>query len=270
MERTDDVGTQPQAGGTLNALARTDKDAARDIGEALQSRIHRNETAGDDSQAATQAAGLRQRLAAEITKFDPARARALPFWGGAALVAVLAALDVVPLNWAAQAFGLTNAGTWLITGILLVASLAAMLGFELTRTNHRKRLALIVVVSLGFGVLLLLRMQFLMAVAGESLLTALLQAVVLTAISAGLVLCGSAVMARTQHYRIAKAKAEVRHAEQIADTAASKRADAEKLLRRHVEVLHLRVSTATAPDGTDPATWAADLEREIQALFPEP
>jgi hypothetical protein len=151
-----------------------------------------------------------------------------------------------------------------------VASLAAMFGFELTRTDHRKRLALIVVASLGFGILLLLRIQFLMAVAGESLLAALLQAVVLTAISAGLVLCGSAVMARTQHYRIARAKADVRHAEQIADDAARKRAEAERVLRRHIEVLRQRVSTATAPDGTDPATWAADLEREIQALFPEP
>jgi hypothetical protein len=98
MERTDDVGARPQAGGALNTLARTDKNAAREIGEARQSRIYRNETAGDESQAATRAVGLRQRLAAEITKFDPARARGLAFWVGAALVAAFVALDVVALN----------------------------------------------------------------------------------------------------------------------------------------------------------------------------
>ena len=269
MERTDGVSTQPQAGGALSALARTDKHAAREIAEAQQSRIHRNETAGDEGQAEAKADGARQRLTTVITKFDPAGVRVLTFWAGATLIAVLAALDCVPLNWAAQAFGLPSAGTWLITGILLVASLAAMLGFELTRASRRKRVALVVAVALGFTGLLLLRMQFLMAVAGEPLPTALLQAVLLTAVSAGLVLCGSAVMARTQHYRIATAKADVRHAEQVAESTASKRAEAEKRLRRHVAVLRLRVSTATAPAGTDPASWAASLEHEIQALFPE-
>ena len=269
MERTDGVSTQPQAGGALNALARNDKHAAREIAEALQSRIHRNETAGDEDQAEVKAEGARQRLIAAITRSDPAGVRALAFWAGAAVIAVLAALDCVPLNWAAQAFGLASAGTWLITGILLVASLAAMLGFELTRANRRKRAVLVIAAAFGFTGLLLLRMQFLMAVAGESLPTALLQAVLLTAVSAGLVLCGSAVMARTQHYRVARAKADVRQAEQVAESAASKRADADKRLRRHVAVVRLRVSTATAPEGTDPATWAASLEQEIQALFPE-
>lgn len=269
MDRTDDVGTQPQAGGALNALARADRHAARELTEAQQSRIHLLETAGDERQAASLADNKRKRFDAETTKSDPAGARPLAFWVGAVLVTVLAALDVVPLNWAAQAFGLASSGTWLITGILLVASLAAMLGFELTRGDHGKRLALIVVVALGFAGLLLLRVQFLMAVVGESLPTALLQAALLTAFSAGLVFCGSAVMARMQHYRVATAKAKVRHAEQVADDAAIKRGEAEKRLRRHVAVLRSRVQTSAAPAGADPATWAATLDREIQALFPE-
>jgi hypothetical protein len=269
MKRTEDVGAQPQAGGGLNALARMDKHAALELGEALRSGIHLRETAGDDGQAASRADGARQRLAAEITKFDPAGVRTLAFSIGAGLVAVLAALDVVPLNWAAQAFGLAAAGTWLITGILLTASLAAMLGFEFTRTHHRKRLVLVGVVALAYVGLFLLRMQFLMTVAGEAPPTALLQAALLTAVSAALVLCGSAVMARTQHYRIARAKAEVRQTEQVAENAAIIHSLARTRLRRHVAVLRLRVSTTTAPAGTDSVTWAATLEREIQALFPE-
>ena len=269
MERMDDVGTQPQAGGALNAMVQGNRHAGRELDEAKQSRIHLLETAGDERQAAALADDKRRQLTAETTKSDPAGARPLAFGVGAVLVTILAALDVVPLNWAAQAFGLNSGGTWLITGILLVASLAAMLGLELTHRNRGKRLALVVVVALGFAGLLLLRVQFLIAVAGESLPTALLQAVLLTAVSAGLVFCGSAVMARMQHYRVARAKAGVRHAEQVADSAALKRGEAEKRLRRHVAVLDSRVHTSTAPAGTDPATWAATLEREIQALFPE-
>jgi hypothetical protein len=269
MERTDDVSAQPQAGGALNAMAQTNRHAARELNEAQQSRIHLLETAGDERQAGALADDKRKDLAAETTKADPAGVRVLTCWLGATLVAVLAALDVAPLNWGAQAFGLAIAGTWLITGILLVASLAAMLGFELTRANPRKRLALIIALVLAYGGLLLLRVQFLLTVEGESFGSALLQAALLTAVSAGLVLAGSAVMARTQHFRVAKAKAAVRRAEQVAENHATKRGEAEKRLRRHVAVLRSRVNTSMVPAGADPATWAATLEREIQALFPE-
>lgn len=129
----------------------------------------------------------------------------------------LVGLNVVPLNWAAQAFGLATVGTWLVTGILVTASIGAMLGIEATRASRGRRLVLLIVVALAYaGGLLVLRVAFLMAVAAVPLLTALLQAVLLTAVSAGLMICGAAVIARTQTYGVARAKAAVRHAERAA------------------------------------------------------
>jgi hypothetical protein len=259
-----------ETGGALSALAHDDKHAAADLGEARQCRIHLHEATGDARLAASEENAARSRLAALSTKLDPAGKRTLTFCAGALLVTVLVALDVVPLNWAAQAFDLAVAGTWLITGIMLAASLAAMLGLEVTRTDARKRTVLVVVVVAAFVGLLIMRMQFLITVAGEALWPALLQALFLTAVSAGLVLCGSAVMARTQHYRIARASAEAHHAAQAAEDAEAVRSAAAKRMHRHVEALRMRVHTASAPDGTDRAVWAAGLESEIQALFPEP
>jgi hypothetical protein len=204
--------------GTLFALGvlRAAKNIARElepVGHDLR------ETAGDEGRAAALAREARLRLVAEIAKADPAGVRTLAFWPGAVVVAALAALDVVPLSWTAQAFGLAIAGTWLITGILLVASLGAMICFELTKANPRKRLALIIVVALAYAGLVEVRVRFLTTVAGESLPAALMQAGLLTATSVALVLCGSAAMARTQHYRIARAKAKAWRGLRVAENS---------------------------------------------------
>jgi hypothetical protein len=269
MAGRDSSMTTPQAGGALSALVRDDKHVGMDLDEALQCRIHLHEVTGDARQAAGLEDEARHRLAALTTKLDPAAKRILTFWVGAVLVTILVALDIVPLNWAAQAFDLAVAGTWLITGIMLVASLAAMVGLEVTRSDARKRAALVVVVAAAFVGLLVLRTQFLITVVGESLWSALLQAVFLTAVSASLVLCGSAVMARTQQFRIARARAEVRRSAQDAQDGETARIAAAKRMHRHVEALRMRVHTASVPAGTDRVTWAASLEGEIQALFPE-
>jgi len=264
-----DSGTaQPAAGPALSTLARDDQHAAADLAEARQRRIHFHEADGDTRQALGLADDARHELASLRTTHDPAGIRTLALWAGAIGVALLAFLDVVPLNWAAQAFDLAVAGTWLVTALLLAASLAAMLGFEMTRTNARKRTVLIIVVTLGYLGLLALRLQFLMTVASEPLSSAL-QAVLLTAVSAGLVLCGSAVMARMQHFAVARARARVRRAEQLAEDAAARRNAAARRMQRSAEVLRLRAHSAQAPIRIDHVSWTASLEREIQALFPE-
>jgi hypothetical protein len=74
--------------------------------------------------------------------------------------------DTVPLNWAAQAFGLAAAATWLVTGIMLVASAGAMAGLELTREDARRRGALLFLIAAGFAALAVLRTAFLVTVAG--------------------------------------------------------------------------------------------------------
>ena len=73
-----------------------------------------------------------------------------------------------------------------------------MLGFELTRGHPRRRGILIAVVTVGFLALLGLRTEYLTIVAGDSFPVAVFQSTLLTAISAGLVLCGSAVLTRTR------------------------------------------------------------------------
>jgi hypothetical protein len=260
---------RPAAGTALSTLARDDHHAAADLAEARQLRIYFHEVDGDSRQAKNLADDARHKLASLRTTHDPAGLRTLALWVGTIGVVLLAILDVAPLNWAAQAFALAVAGTWLVTGLLLAASLAAMLGFEMTRTNARKRTVLIVVVTLAYLGLLVLRLQFLMAVVGESLSSALLQAVLLTAVSAGLVLCGSAVLARTQHFTVARAQARMRRAAQVAEDAAARRTAAARRMQRSAEVLRLRTHTAQAPAGVDHLSWTASLEREIQALFPE-
>ena len=144
--------------------------------------------------------------------------RSLGFGLGLALVVALVILDAVPLNWAAQAFGLDSTGTWLVTFILVVASVGAMLAFEVTR-DHRRGVA-----STGGG-------QWGTSPSSdsapvpyhglqESLPVALLQSALLTAISAGLVLCGSAVLARTRFLSHSRARAAVRRSVQVAAAAA--------------------------------------------------
>jgi len=115
---------------------------------------------------------------------------------GAALVGLLVVLDIVPLLWSAEAFGLGSASTWLVTAILLVLSVGAMLGFQLTRRHARQRALLVGMVVAGYLALLMLHIEFLITVGKQALLPAILQATLLTATSAALVLCASAALAR--------------------------------------------------------------------------
>ena len=104
----------------------------------------------------------------------------------------------------------------MVTVILLVASVGAMLGFEITRGHSRRRAVLVAVVTAGFLALLGLRTEYLITVAGDSFLVAVFQSALLTAISAGLVLCGSAVLARTRSVLHSRARAAARRAARAA------------------------------------------------------
>lgn len=103
-------------------------------------------------------------------------------------------LDAIPLNWAAQAFGLDSGGTWLVTFILVVASASAMVGFGSHVGTRAWRTVLATVVIAGYLALLGLRTKFVVTVTNEPFLVAVLQTAMVTGISAGLVLCGAAVL----------------------------------------------------------------------------
>ena len=177
---------------------------------------------------------VRARVSGLIDKHNLDGRRTLAFWLGSALVAALVVLDAIPLNWAAQAFDLNNADSWLVTLILLVASVGAMAGLEAARQDSRRYAVLAAVTLTAYAGLVALRTSFLITVAGEGTAAALLQAVVLSAISAGLVFLGSAVMARTRTLRLTRALAAARRARRARQASEAAWRRAEEKLERHL------------------------------------
>ena len=193
-----DAALQADATDTMTRVLHEHQGMAKEIKAILRIRVYVRELARRADAADAKAADAEQRESNLAVKLDPGERRPLPFGLGAAIVVALVILDAFPLNWAAQAFDFDSGGTWVVTVILLIASIGAMLGLELTRGHSRWRGILIAVVTAGFLALLGLRTQYLTTVAGDSFPVAVLQAALLTAISAGLVLCGSAVLTRTR------------------------------------------------------------------------
>ena len=198
------------AADTITRVVHEQPAMAREIKAALRTRVYVQELDRRADAAEAKAEDAERRESSLAVKLDPGERRPLPFALGAAIVVALVILDAFPLNWAAQAFDLDSDGTWVVTVILLIASVGAMLGFELTRGHHRRRGILIAVVTAGFLALLGLRTEYLTTVAGDSFPVAAFQATLLTAISAGLVLCGSAVLTRTRSVLHSRARAAAR------------------------------------------------------------
>jgi hypothetical protein len=127
------------------------------------------------------------------------------------------------------------------------------------------------VVAVAYLALLGLRTEFLITVSSVSLPVALLQSTLLTAISAGLVLCGSAVLARTRYLSHSRARAAARRAAQAADDARAAERQAAEKLQRHIGSLHHMLLPwalrSAAPEGVDHVKWDATLEQAIRTLF---
>jgi hypothetical protein len=269
---SDDSVLEGQANAALERWLQDHPAVAGEIKETVRAHIHLQELQGRAQAAGQVVQDAEQRDGTLMTRHDPGGHRVLGFAAGALIVVLLVVLDGVPLNWAAQAFGIDPAGTWLVTFILVVASAGAMLGFEVTRGHPRRRGLLAAVVAVGYLALLGLRTEFLTTVSGESFSVALLQAAMLTAISAGLVLCGSAVLARTRSLSQSRSRAAARRARQDAAEARAAQSQAADRLQRHIGGLRQMLLPwalgSAAPAGVDRAKWAAALERAIRQLFP--
>jgi hypothetical protein len=267
-----DAELRAQATGTIQRLVQEHPAVAKENRAMLRTRVHQQELIGRTRQAEELAADTELHESSLAVKLDPAGHRTLGFGLGAAMVVALVILDAFPLNWAAQAFGLDSAGTWLITFILVAASIGAMLGLEITRGHQRRRGVLAVVVTAGYLALLGLRTEFLTTVTGDSFLIAFLQSALLTAISAGLVWCGSAILARTRFLSHSRARAAARRAAQAAEDARAMQLRADEMLKRHFGTLeHMLIPWALsspAPEGVDHYEWIAALQDTIRALFP--
>ena len=266
-----DAILEAQANAALERWLQDHPEVAGEIKATVRAQIHLQELAGRTYEAKQAQQDTEQCEDTTLTRHDPAGHRILGFAVGAALVVLLLVLDAVPLNWAAQAFGLDPAGTSLVTFILVVASAGAMLGFELTRGQRRRHGILAAVVTAGYLALLGLRTEFLITVADESLPVALLQSAMLTVISAGLVLCGSVVLARTRSLSLSRSRAAARRARRTAADARAVQSLAADKLQRHIgglRQMHLPWALrSVAPVGVNRAKWVAALERAVRQLF---
>jgi hypothetical protein len=243
-----------------------------ELKDTVRAHIHFQELEARTREAERMLRTAEQRYATLQTRHDVAGHRIFGWTIGLALVVALVVLDAIPLNWAAQAFGLDSSGTWLVTCILVAASVGAMVGFELTSGHSRQRGLLASVVGVAYLVLLGLRTQFLTTVAGQSTPVALLQSAMLTVISAGLVLCGSVVLARTRSFTLSRSLGVVRRAQRDAATARIAQGLASQKLQRHIGalwqmLLPWALGTA-APAGVDRAKWAVALRQSVRQLFP--
>ena len=171
-----DAALQAHATDTMTRVLHEHQGMAKEIKATLRTRVYVQELARRADAAEAKAADAEQHESNLAVKLDPGERRPLPFGLGAAIVVALVILDAFPLNWAAQAFDLDSGGTWVVTVILLIASIGAMLGFELTRGHSRRRGILIAVVTAGFLALLGLRTQYLTTVVGDSFPVAVFQA----------------------------------------------------------------------------------------------
>jgi hypothetical protein len=269
-----DQALRAQATATVMRLLGLHPEAGQEVQEIWRTRVHLQELSKRSEAAARVAADTAQHEANLTIKFDPAAQRSLGFGLGMAVVVALVILDAFPLNWAAQAFGLDPDGTWLVTFLLVVASVGAMLGFELTRARTSRRRALTAVLVAGYVALLSLRTEFLATVSTGSLLVAFLQSALLTAISAGLVWCGSAVLARTRFLRQSRARAAAQRAAKVGEEACAARLLAEGTLERNIAVLHRMLFQwaldVAPPQGIDHAQWSGALDGAVHELFRAP
>jgi len=263
---------QAQANIAVQHWLADDPGATDGLTETVRVHIHLQELVRRADQAQRARQDAEHRDAALLTRHDPAGQRILGCVTGTVLVSLLVILDAIPLNWAAQAFGLDSGGTWLVTFILVVASIGAMLGFELTSRHPRRRALLTMVVAVSYLVLLGLRTQYLTTVAAESFPVALLQSAMLTAISAGLVLSGSAILSRTRSLSLTRSRAAARRARQATAEARAAQNTAADSLGRHIgglrQILLPWALGSAAPQGVDRAQWFAALERAVHELFP--
>jgi hypothetical protein len=269
--RDHDISAESLAMVEVATWFRVDARAAVEYDEAVRASTHRDGTRRRMEEGSRGLADARARVSNLMDKDDLAGRRVFGFVLGAVIVVALTVLDAIPLNWAAQAFGLDAADSWLVTLILLVASVGAMTGLEMTRRDARRRQLLTGIMLVGYGGLVALRTSFLTTVDGESLIAALLQAVVLSVFSAGLVVIGSTVMARTRPLRLSRARAEELRARRVSEASerAWRRADESFVLhwRGLRRQLALQPFYVSVPAGVTHDEWVSALEGALHAHF---
>jgi hypothetical protein len=198
----------------------------------------------EEAQAAQkQASQAQARVAAGRLAAD-SRHR-FPRMAGTMLAVVLAVLDAVPAYWSAQAFGLDQTSTLVITVLLCAALGGGMWLLELFNSQRRRRALRILQACLAGGLLALfaLRLDYLQVTAAVGFWLAVIQAFALTSMSAVLIVIGYVLL----DHRVPKALADSqRAARQVAPDDAVHAAEA----------AHTQASKSRAALDETLVTWA--------------
>jgi uncharacterized membrane-anchored protein len=182
----------------------------------------------EQARLARQGAGHAQaRAAAEELRADAHRR--IPRRAGTMLAAGLAVLDAVPAYWSAQAFGLDQTSTLIIT-VLLCAALGGAMWLMDLFTSQRRRRALRVLqgcLAGGLAALFALRLDYLLITGAAGLWLAVIQALALTGLSGVLVATGYVLLAHRMPKPLAVAQRAARHAAPEAAAEAAQAAQVE-------------------------------------------
>jgi hypothetical protein len=183
------------------------QDARHDLAEA-------DRLEAEAAQLGQRGADAEARAAAERRKANPHERINRSF--GTGLAVVLALLDALPAYWSAQAFGLSQVSTLVLTVLLCAALGGAMWLLDLFSRQQRRSALRILEGALGAGFIgmFVLRLNYLQVTGGQDVLSSALEAAALTAVSAALVAVGFVVLS----HRVPKAVAD---AERIARETAN-------------------------------------------------
>ena len=163
------------------------------------------------------------RVVAERHKASPHKR--INRWVGTGLAVTLAVLDVLPAYWSAQAFGLDQGSTLVLTVLLCVALGGAMWLLDLFAAKGRTLALRLVELTLGagFAALFILRLDYLDVTGAAGFWQAAVQALALTALSAALVAVGYVLLS----HRVPREVTAAQHAaRQVAGPATAQAAEA--------------------------------------------
>ena len=121
---------------------------------------------------------------------------------------MLALLDALPAYWSAEAFGLSQASTLILTVLLCAALGGAMWLLDLFSRQHRRSALRILEGALGAGFIgmFVLRLDYLQVTGGQDVLSSAIEAAALTAVSAALVVVGFVVLSHRTPKAVANAE----------------------------------------------------------------
>lgn len=183
--------------------------------EARHDQSVADQLAAEADQASQQRTDAETRAAAERRKANPDERINRPL--GTTLAITLALLDALPAYWTAEAFGLSQTSTIIVTVLLCAALGGGMWLLELFSRQHRRSALRILGAALAAGFLAMfgLRQNYLEVTGGQGFMSSALESLALTAMSAALVCVGFVILS----HRTTKA---VTSAEQVArETARS-------------------------------------------------